>query len=239
MSNSKKDIICKNCEFRFHGKYCPNCSQKAGTGRLKVSNVSHELWHSFTHTDKGFLALAKDMVVHPGMVIREYLQGKRKKYFNPYTFYLLVTALNIFIVRLVYQYEDKKLGIRNEFGQWIGEHSNIIVLCAMPFMALWLILIYVNKRINYAESVTLLFFAIGIANLFRCLLNLLYFPLISYHHDTRLWVDVIAYVFIFYVLVSWDGRRKLYNILQAFVAAGVLFFIQMYAQSWALQYWEL
>lgn len=76
-------IECKNCGTAFEGKFCPNCSQKAATHRLTLGHFIHETTHALTHTDKGILLLIKELFVRPGIVAREYVEGKRKKYFNP------------------------------------------------------------------------------------------------------------------------------------------------------------
>src|SRR5688572_4842962 len=90
---------CKNCQTTFEGKFCPNCAQKADTHRFTVKHFAHELFHAFTHTDKGVFFLSKELLLRPGKVAREYNSGMRKKYFNPITFLLIVTAIQIFVVK--------------------------------------------------------------------------------------------------------------------------------------------
>lgn len=89
---------CKNCEVTFEGKFCPNCSQKANTHRFTLGHFIHEFLHALTHTDKGMLFLIKEMFFRPGKVALEYNAGKRKKYFNPITFLLIVTAIQVYSV---------------------------------------------------------------------------------------------------------------------------------------------
>ena len=92
-------VTCKNCETIFEGNFCPNCSQKAGTHRFSVKHIVHEAFHAFTHTDKGIFFLIKEMLKRPGKVALEYNGGRRKKYFNPFTFLLIMIALNIFFTQ--------------------------------------------------------------------------------------------------------------------------------------------
>jgi hypothetical protein len=88
---------CKNCENTFEGKYCPNCSQKADTHRFTIKHFAHEFFHAFTHTDKGIFFLMKELLIRPGKVAREFNAGKRKKYFNPITYLLIVMALQLYL----------------------------------------------------------------------------------------------------------------------------------------------
>src|ERR1044071_2847196 len=89
-------IECKNCTTSFEGKFCPNCSQKADTHRLTLGQFAHETTHAVTHTDKGILLLIKAMFTRPGYVARDYMEGKRKRYFNPITFILIMMAVQVF-----------------------------------------------------------------------------------------------------------------------------------------------
>ncbi|HYJ37617.1 MAG TPA: DUF3667 domain-containing protein [Chitinophagaceae bacterium] len=93
---------CLNCGtiLTADDQFCPSCGQKTNTHRFTLSHILHEFFHSFTHADKGFLGLTLDLAIKPGIVAREYIGGKRKKYFNPFTYYLLCTAIILFSVNL-------------------------------------------------------------------------------------------------------------------------------------------
>src|SRR5689334_17205611 len=91
-------MVCKNCEGSFEGKFCSNCGQKADIHRITLKHLFHELFHAITHADKGILLLAKDLLTRPGYVAREYLDGKRKKYFNPLSFMVITAAVSAFVI---------------------------------------------------------------------------------------------------------------------------------------------
>jgi hypothetical protein len=88
---------CKNCETTFEGRFCPNCAQKADTHRFTLKHFAHEVFHAVTHTDKGIIFLMKELFRRPGKVTSEYVGGKRKKYFNPITFLLIMIAVQIYV----------------------------------------------------------------------------------------------------------------------------------------------
>jgi hypothetical protein len=90
---------CKNCENTVEGNYCPNCSQKADTHRFTLKHFAHDFLHAFTHADKGIFLLMKELIIRPGKVATEFNAGKRKKYFNPITYLLIVMALQIYLSR--------------------------------------------------------------------------------------------------------------------------------------------
>ncbi len=90
-------MICKNCDATLDGKFCSSCGQRADIHRITVSHLAHEFTHALTHADKGILLLVKELVRRPGYVAKEYLDGKRKKYFNPISFIVATTALSALI----------------------------------------------------------------------------------------------------------------------------------------------
>jgi hypothetical protein len=234
------NIVCKNCDAHFKGKFCPQCAQKANSGRLKVVHVIEEFWHNFTHTDHSVLGLLKGMFSNPGLVIREFIEGKRKKYFNPYTFFLVATGILIFTTSKLFEYEDETLKVNNEFGQYISRHYNIIIICCFPFLALILKLGFYRLKYNYAEWVTFLVFAFGFINCIHILIQLLYFPLIKYHFTFNKYTQLLGYLVYVYVLISFVLPKKLPEIIGCvFCGLLVYFFVEKVGAGSALWYWGM
>ncbi|WP_071840008.1 DUF3667 domain-containing protein [Sediminibacterium salmoneum] len=79
----KNNTKCLNCESQTIGKYCHNCGQKTDTKRLDfIHFISHDLIHGVFHFDKGLPLTVKELIVRPGKVARNYIQGKRISYYN-------------------------------------------------------------------------------------------------------------------------------------------------------------
>src|SRR3954452_5361360 len=95
---------CKNCGFPISNKYCPQCGQSTSTERFTGKHLLHEFMHGFFHIDHGIIYTTKALFLHPGKMLRDYLYGKRKAYFNPFTFILIVSGLlTIFLPKLIQQ----------------------------------------------------------------------------------------------------------------------------------------
>ena len=88
---------CKNCGNQFEVNFCNVCGQKPAH-RLDVKHVLHETIHVFTHADKGIFAFIPNILTRPGIMALEYVQGKRKKYFNPFQYLLLIVGVVVFLV---------------------------------------------------------------------------------------------------------------------------------------------
>ena len=74
---------CLNCGNTFEGNFCPHCSQKAKTKRLKLSEIIGDFVNSFIGGDNKFVRTCHDLIVRPGHMVREYLLGHRCQYYNP------------------------------------------------------------------------------------------------------------------------------------------------------------
>jgi hypothetical protein len=234
------NIVCKNCQTHFKGKFCPQCAQKANSGRLQVGNVLHEFWHNLTHTDHSVFSFIKGMFVNPGLVIREFIEGKRKKYFNPYTFFIIVTGILIFVSAKLYQYEDATNQVRNEYGQYINKHYNIILICCLPFVAVIMRVAFAKHKYNYAEWITFFVFAFGFLNLIQLLIKCVYFIFIKYHFLLSNYTTMFVYVIFIYILISFLKPKKATGVI-ASVFGGILvyWFIERVGSAAALFYWGM
>ncbi len=166
---------CPNCTADLNSSYnfCPQCGQNAFVHRLNLAHIFHELFHAFTHADKGVLYLTKSLIRKPGVTAREYaLERKRSKYFNPFSFLLIVLGLNITVNSFINPYTSREsTGILTTQGvkptvpkatspyverqraasTFIEKHVNIVGLVAIPLFAFIFWLCFRRSGINYAE----------------------------------------------------------------------------------------
>ena len=169
---------CLNCraELATSQRFCANCGQNTATHRITLPHFLHEFFHAFTHTDKGIFHLLKELTLRPGTVAREYLGGKRKKYFNPFTFFLLVMAVFVFtstmltktlpevkpdpaIVTRIPSPEGKAayIATMERAGKavvFMSKYSNVVGMIAVPFLSLITWLCFRRKGYNYGEHLT-------------------------------------------------------------------------------------
>ena len=91
------NIICKNCNYNFKGKYCNNCGQTADTHRLDFHYLWHQFKHGLLHFDDGILYSGIELFTRPGHSIREFVNGKRVGYFSFVTLLLLILGISHFL----------------------------------------------------------------------------------------------------------------------------------------------
>jgi Protein of unknown function (DUF3667) len=84
---------CLNCGARLTTPFCGACGQKAHTERISLKYLLHEIPHAIFHVDRGLVPTVVGVFKRPGVVVDEYLSGKRAKYFNPLTLLILCSSL--------------------------------------------------------------------------------------------------------------------------------------------------
>ncbi len=101
------DAECFNCGHPFsgHEKFCPECGQTNKDKRITFGNFLHEIFNGFISWDSKFWTTIVPLLTKPGKVSRDYIDGKRQRYANPFRFYLSVSVLFFLILGATESYE--------------------------------------------------------------------------------------------------------------------------------------
>jgi hypothetical protein len=235
-------MICKNCSANFDSKFCPECGQKGDIHRVTIDHLFHDVILAVTHADKGFLLLVKKLAISPGIVAREYVDGSRKKYFNPLSFLVITSA-----VMAYFSYQTGYLEALGAGGQragggqmsplWgeverIGKNSGkeLTLFLMGPLFAFITWLFFIRSRYNYAENFVLNSYILGQAALFR---TLVFIPLhvIWPQFTYRLWFMFYEPVFLLYLIIAFKqffGGNLFLIILKA-ILVRILFVVLFWA----------
>ena len=189
---------CLNCNTALQPgqRFCSQCGQQAAIHRFSVPHFLHELFHAFTHTDKGIFHLLKSLATRPGATAREYIGGKRKSYFSPFTFFLIVMGIYVladaFFIKTPPATEpDQQVLARiptaegrqhyttmlhrgDNVRHFMTKKANIVAMVAVPLIALISWLFFYRRGYNYAEHLTANMMFVVFSNL---VFVLLIFPL--------------------------------------------------------------
>jgi len=182
---------CKNCtsDITETSKFCNSCGAKVITDRITVkkmlSNVSQDI---FGWDNKFFLTIRK-LIIAPQEILGEYLNGTRKKYTNPITFFAIGMAFSIFIFNTFdeaymkmsletskaqnewfseniggqynsIKYQQESLELNEKLQKGFLKYFNLISLVLSPLYAFIAFLVY-RKPYNYAEHLTVTTFIQG------------------------------------------------------------------------------
>ena len=164
---------CPNCDAEFSGRYCSNCGQRAVAHlRPTLHDLSHEAFHEFSHVDNKIIRTLKLLLFKPGMLTREFFEGKRARSVSPIRLYLLASVLFFGVIAL--QPSNLHVSVRKADAQMeraaqkINAHPEIlgdalahafpkVMFILMPLFALVVFALYCRSEPLYVPH---LYFAV-------------------------------------------------------------------------------
>lgn len=184
-------INCLNCSTEFSGIYCPNCAQKASTHRFTLKEVFSSNFLSETlNLNRGLLHTCWHLITRPGNMVRDYLAGHRKKYFNFIGFLIIALAVEA----LLWQFGHNSLAqiILDAFKEQLGasdqalgitlsisdvetvlRNQKLSFLLIVPLCALGTFLIFKRTGYNYAEHIVTTVFLLAMNTMLGFIIGLI------------------------------------------------------------------
>lgn len=101
-----KDPNCLNCGHPFiqDEKFCPECGQKNKGKTITLKSFIREVFAGFISWDAKFWKTLIPLLIRPGKVSRDYIDGKRNRYVNPFRFYITTSIIFFLIFGLISSY---------------------------------------------------------------------------------------------------------------------------------------
>ena len=156
--------------------YCSSCGQDIKVSRIKGSTFLHDLIESIFQVNHGFFYTLKALWVRPGQSIKDYLEGKRRLYFNPTSYALLLSAIYFIVCELTgtkTYISDFLLGFSDgttesqdqtnvfKLFSWFAENYAYTVLMLTPVYSLASYVLFKRASFSYLEHFVLNTFIIG------------------------------------------------------------------------------
>ena len=89
----RKEKNCLNCGTAVIGRYCHVCGQENIVTRESFWSLTKHFVYDILHFDGKFWHTLKYLAVRPGIVAKEYCEGKRNSYLHPIRMYLFTSAI--------------------------------------------------------------------------------------------------------------------------------------------------
>jgi len=152
---------CLNCSNPIEKKFCNICGQKTSTHRFSIKHILDVgILNGIFTINKGFFFTLKELFTRPGHSIREYINGKRVKYFNAFSLLILLIA----IVYLADEYSDLRLAdimnegskdFANSMEEFTKNYPRLIYIINIPIMAFSSYIFFKKSKVNFAENIIL------------------------------------------------------------------------------------
>ena len=106
---SDEEHDCANCGTHYQGNYCPRCGQSATIGRYSFKKALMLFLDVWGLGNRSMFRTLRDLLLRPGYMIRDYLQGMQMAYFPPFKMLFLLIAFSVLV--------DTGLNIKGE-NRW-------------------------------------------------------------------------------------------------------------------------
>lgn len=106
---------CRNCghPLELTDRYCSYCSQLNTTKSLQLKDFFGEFLGSIITYDSRFRYTLKDLLFRPGVITRNYVNGQRLKYANPFRFFLSVSIIYFILQGLISTFSNSNSFIKD------------------------------------------------------------------------------------------------------------------------------
>ena len=89
---------CHNCHDHYKGNYCPRCGQSEKLGRYSLKTAFYNFLDATGMGDRGMFRTMRDLILRPGYLIRDFVNGMQASYFGPFKMYFLLAAVSLLVV---------------------------------------------------------------------------------------------------------------------------------------------
>ena len=151
---------CKSCGFSGYENYCSRCGLPFVTRRISMQGLLHDVFHLFTHLDKGFLYTVKMLILAPGHMQRAYVEGDRLRYQKPFSMFFIcatIAALGrywIYLAIIKFYHSGNASEV-----DFLHNYMVILNIILLPLHALIIYLVFYKSKYNYAEIAVLVLYS--------------------------------------------------------------------------------
>ncbi|MDU1889892.1 MAG: DUF3667 domain-containing protein [Dysgonomonas sp.] len=238
---------CANCKSQVDGKFCSNCGQPVVVKRIDLHYLLHEIQHSIFHVDKGILYTIKELLLRPGIALRNYIAGNRSSFFKPFAFVLILGAVYGFIAHFFNLYPENEVLSMSEQGnsvkfleyygttiKLVYDNYSFVMLALVPFAALASYIFFRRNGYNYWEHLVVNSYIVGMQ------IFVLLFFFFVYYYIRSSWVHLLSstisygyFIWVFIQLFGGDSKMKAgvkaaFSILFSFLFLSITLFIVVF-----------
>ena len=153
---------CLNCEtpVSMSARFCPHCSQRTDTARLSFADMTRDLLHAFMNVERGPLVFAWALLTRPGGIAREYVEGRRRRYYGPFATLVVLVGLTAVALNLS-GFQALIHEVSTAPAALLQRHFNVVLLVQLPLLGAACALLFRDARLTLPEHMVLVAYALG------------------------------------------------------------------------------
>ncbi|GGI55740.1 DUF3667 domain-containing protein [Winogradskyella haliclonae] len=233
---------CKNCGHSINQNFCSYCGQRTAVSSINFRTLINEFQNTIFQINRGFLFTIKELAVRPGHAIRDFINGKRKPYYKPISFLLVVTTIYIFVSYLLdvdsflanflnnfkegfdnANQENSKLKLSdNGIIDWLKTNQTYLVFVFVPIFSIASFIAFFKAKYNFYEHLVLQLYVTG-----QQFVMITVFTCIFFFNSEILMLATLASSVLYSLFVYWQffKGKSFINIFFRYILIQVLFFL--------------
>jgi hypothetical protein len=218
-------LTCKACGASVSDKYCSKCGQQLEVKRITFKGLLHDVFHLFTHLDKGIGYTLKRLLVAPGTMQREYIEGDRARHQKPFSlFFICATVAGLtrywIFLALIRIFEA---GDTSE-AEFFHNYMVLVHIVLSPLYALVVYIAFSRSRFNYAEIGVLMLYTMSFFFLMASVITFLKFVWVEF--DTAYLDLPVMLIYSAFTFVNFFRESNKWVVLvKSVIVVIVIFFV--------------
>jgi len=223
--------ICKNCEANTNSLFCENCGQKTTVDKITFKETLGDFFDTIFSVNAPLLITIKLLVINPGKLFREYLSGKRKTYYKPVAFFILISIIYLLIRSLINYnpFTSSTIQVSDETTRQLLSKAREFMLYNIDkflfvfvfTLGLLLKFFFFRKR-SFAEFIAISFYLLGFYT-FITILNMFFIKFIN--NQIQFLAILVANIYFTYAMVSFFQKRKFLVAIKSLIVSFIAFFL--------------
>ena len=105
---SNKQCKCACCGTEYVGNFCPRCGQSASVNHFSLKQAIDLFLDVWDVNNRSVFRSMRDMLLRPGYMIRDYLNGMQAGYFSPFKMFFLLATLSLLVENNFFHTPEEK-----------------------------------------------------------------------------------------------------------------------------------
>ena len=230
---------CVNCKTELVGPVCHSCGLPHRSERWSTPGLIQQFIAQLTNIESGFLYTGKTLFTKPASLIHNYWKGNTVRYYNPFRYVLIWTAINLLInfslgIDDLLQESLQPLMVEEQFSeehiqqadQKFDTWLNGLVILMIPIFAFLTSWLFAKSKKNYAEHLILNAYMVGQQSLITSFTHFIYYLIPILFKIFMPFTFVIGLVYNTYVFSKVFQQKWWVALFKAFILGliGVMVF---------------
>ncbi len=190
---------CLNCDTALPAglRYCGHCGQRADTARLSFADMLRELMRANTEVERSPLQFARALLLRPGVVAREFVEGRRRRHYGPFATLAVLAGVDALAIRASGFRALAQEVATGDAAALLYRHFDLLQLAQLPLLGLACALLFRAEGRRLPEHMALVAYALAVRAAAVTVLALLSVLLAirapAWHQVAFFWIAWYAY----------------------------------------------